>query len=163
MCYTCVNLRAKRDVDHAFKTKTKPKRANSTKTKHSMSLHCVKIIHAHIGHAKRVVACSWNHMLSVTSITLLKPKQSPSVPTRPKHSISLHCVKIIHAHIGHAKRVVACSWNHMLSVTSITLLKPKQSPSVLTWPKRKVVCPFIVWNQYMRILETLRVLLACYD
>ena len=58
VCYTCVNLRAKRDVDHAFKTKTKPKRANSTKTKHSMSLHGVKIIHAHIGHAKRVVACS---------------------------------------------------------------------------------------------------------
>ena len=51
-----VNLHAKR-IDHAFKTETKTKRANLTKTKQCV-LHCLKIIYAHTEHAKCVVfAC----------------------------------------------------------------------------------------------------------
>ena len=41
---------------------------------------------------------------------------------------------------------VLSSLTFTLSVTSITLLKPKQRPSVLTWPKQNIVCPSLSKN-----------------
>ena len=52
---SCVNLHAKRNIDHAVQTETKTKRANLTKTKQCV-LIVKKIIYAHIKHAKRVVS-----------------------------------------------------------------------------------------------------------
>ena len=55
-CSLFLKSYAKRDIDHAFKTKTKPKRANLTKEKGSVSLHCLKSIYVHIGHTEGVVS-----------------------------------------------------------------------------------------------------------
>ena len=63
----CVNLQyAKRDINQTFKTKTKTKHANLTKTQ--CVLYCLKIIYAHIEHAKHVVLGCCLCVLSLLSL-----------------------------------------------------------------------------------------------
>ena len=69
----------KLDIDQTFKTETMTKRANMTKTKYSV-LYCLKIIYAHIEHAK--------HVLLGCCLCVLSPLSQKSYGG--SHSVS-HC------------------------------------------------------------------------